>query len=108
MSTSATGPDRAALTDEGITTVTTSPTVTASPVRFDGLADSGGAVQLVATSFTLDIKGATATGPLAVQRNVALTFAPGPGGTWLITAYKVTVVRQEPDGSTTTTTAAHS
>jgi hypothetical protein len=33
VSASAAGPDRAALTDEGITTVTTSPTVTASPVR---------------------------------------------------------------------------
>ena len=108
VSASAAGPDRAALTDEGITTVTTSPTVTASPVRFDGLADSGGAVQLVATTFTLDVKGETATGPLAVQRRADLTFTPGPGGVWLITAYRVAVVRQEPDGSTTTTTAAHS
>jgi hypothetical protein len=108
VSASATGPDRAALTDEGITTVTTSPTVTASPVRFDGLADANGAVQFVATTFTLDVKGATAAGPLAVQRSADLTFAPGAGGTWLITAYRVAVVRQEPDGSTTTTTAAHS
>ena len=100
--------DRAALTDEGITAVTASPTVTASSVRFDGLADSGGKVQLVATTFTLDIKGATAAGPLAVQRSADLTFAPAAGGIWLITAYRVAVVRQEPDGSTTTTTTAHS
>ena len=78
VAANATGVDRAALTDEGITPVTTSPTVTATPVRFDGLADANGAILLVATTFNVDVAGTTDTGPLTIHRTNELTFAPGP------------------------------
>ena len=104
VSANATGPDRAALTDEGITTVTAAPTVTATPVRFDALANRDGATELVATSFTLDVRGETAAGPITLQRTTELTFAP-VNGTWLVTAYRVGVTRQTPDGTTSTTAA---
>jgi hypothetical protein len=108
VAAAATGVDRAALTDEGITPVTTSPTVTATPVRFDGLADGNGAVLLVATTFNLDVSGTTGTGPLTLHRTNELTFAPGPTGGWLITAYRVSVARDNGPGTTPTTAAAQS
>lgn len=108
VAANATGVDRAALTDEGISPVTESPTVTSTPVRIDGLADGSGGVQLMATSFTLAVEGETAAGPLTIQRTTELTFAPGANGAWLITAYRVSVTRETAGDTTTTTAAAQS
>jgi hypothetical protein len=108
VAASATGVDRAALTEEGITPVTTSPTVTATPVHFDGLADANGAILLVATTFNVDIAGTTDTGPLTIHRTNELTFAPGPNGAWTITAYRVAVARDTGTGTTSTTAEAQS
>jgi hypothetical protein len=106
VAANATGADRAALTDEGIPPVTATPTVTGTPVRIDGLADRDGHLQLVATTFTVAVEGTTASGPLAINRSVELTFAPSPDGSWRITAYRVSVGREAADASTATTAAA--
>jgi hypothetical protein len=103
----ATGVDKAALTEEGTAQVTTSPTVTATPVRFDGLADANGSLLLVATTFDLDITGETTNGPLQIHRTNQLTFAP-VNGAWIITAYRVGVQHATPDATTSTTVEAQS
>jgi hypothetical protein len=103
----ATGVDRAALTEEGTPPVTASPTVTATPVRFDGLADQNGAILFVATTFDLDVEAATDAGPLRIHRTNELTFAP-VNGTWQIAAYRVSVAHDSATGTTTTTVAAPS
>lgn len=101
----ATGFDRGALTDEGVTKVSASPDVTATPVRIDALAGGDGALQLLAASFDLDVRGETATGPLAIARTTELTLAPAADGAWAVTAYRVVVTRDLPTGATTTTAA---
>ena len=94
----ATGVDRAALTDEGIT-----------PVDYfadgDGHARAlrrprrrNGEVLLVATTFTSTSSGATAAGPLAVHRTNLDVRARDAGGIWLITAYRVPSSDRRPDG----------
>src|SRR5690242_19425754 len=83
VKTYALGTDRRALTEQDVPKATSDPTFTASPVRFDGLADENGTLQLVATSFKVAVKGTAATGPMSIQRKVELTFAP-VNGTWLI------------------------
>jgi hypothetical protein len=103
VAANAAGADRAALTDEGVPPITGTPTVTASPVRIDGLANGGGEVTLLATSFTLGITGATDQGALTIQRTTELTFAP-VNGAWIVTAYRVSVGR-DLGGALTTTTA---
>jgi hypothetical protein len=106
VAANAAGADRAALSDEGIPPVTATPTITATPVRIDGLADRDGHLQLVATTFTVAVQGTTASGPLTINRSVELTFTPGPEGNWRITAYRVSVGREAADTATATTAAA--
>ncbi|MGH8979046.1 MAG: hypothetical protein ACRDV7_13290 [Acidimicrobiia bacterium] len=108
VNANATGADKAALTEEGTAPVTTSPNVTATPVRFDGLADRNGALLLVATTFDLDVAGDTEAGPIQIHRTNQLTFAPQPNGTWAITAYRVGVTHSTPDATTSTTVEAQS
>ena len=103
VSTNATGPDRAALTDDGIDKATKSPEVTATPVRIDALADKDGKVLLVGATFDVDVKAETAAGPLAVRRINQLTYAPVDGA-WKMTAYHVDVTR-DTAGDTTSSTA---
>lgn len=105
VAASATGADRAVLTDEGITPVNATPTVAATPVRIDALADGAGALVFLAASFNVDVSGVTDAGPLTINRLNELTLAPGPNGTWPVTAYRVSVTRTTPDAATTTTTA---
>jgi hypothetical protein len=102
----ATGADRAALTDEDIPKATETPTVTAAPVRVDAIADATGQVLLLATTFDVDVRAETKNGEMSVIRNNELTFAPGPNGKWLITAYRVSAERDLPKAKTTTSTAA--
>ncbi|MGQ0824851.1 MAG: hypothetical protein ACT4OX_07480 [Actinomycetota bacterium] len=106
VATDATGPDRAALTDEGIPTAVATPAVTATPVRVDAIADQGGVVLLMATTFNLDIRAESADGEMSVVRTNELTFAPGPDGNWLVTAYRVSATRDFGAVAATTTTAA--
>lgn len=98
--------DRAVLTDEGIPAPTASPAVTATPVRIDALAAPDGSVTLLATSFNIEITAETASGPISVRRATELTFAAGPDGGWLVTAYRVNVERDLPETGASTTTAA--
>jgi len=102
---SAIAADRAVLTDEGIPAPTETPTITATPVRIDGLAAADGTLTFLATTFSVTVDAETASGPVAVRRNVELTYAPS-GSTWLVTAYRVTVERDIADAGTSTTTAA--
>ncbi len=97
--------DRAVLTDEGIPVPTEAPTITATPVRIDGLAAADGTLTFLATTFAVTVDTETASGPVAVRRNVELTYAPS-GSTWLVTAYRVSVERDIADAGTSTTTAA--
>ncbi len=80
VAATATGADRAALTDEGITPVNATPTVTATPVRFDGLADGDGALVSRRDDVQRRCPGVTDAGPLTINRTNELTFAPGPNG----------------------------
>lgn len=105
VAANATGADRAILTDEGITPVNATPTITPTPVRIDALADGAGALVFLAATFNIDVAGVTDAGPLTINRVNELTFVPGPNGTWPVTAYRVTVTRTTPDAATTTTTA---
>ena len=102
----ATTTDRGVLTDEGITPVNATPTITATPVRIDALADGAGALAFLAATFTVDVAGVTDAGPLTINRVNELTFVPGPNGTWPVTAYRVTVTRTTPDPAASTTTTA--
>jgi hypothetical protein len=104
----ANGPDRPALTDEGVPKITAQPSVTAAPVRIDALADSHAQVQLFAATFTIAITGTTDAGPLTINRNVELTLTRNPDGNMVISAYRVSVARDVADASTTTTAAAPS
>jgi hypothetical protein len=106
VATAANGPDRAALTDEGVPKVTAAPKVTAVPVRIDALADGNGQLQLLAATFTLAIEGATGAGPLTINRNVELTLTRNPDGNMVISAYRVGVARNVADATTTTTATA--
>src|SRR5262245_20674313 len=101
----AVGVDRPALTDEHVPKATSDPTVTATRVSFDGLAGQDGALLLVATTFRVVVTGTTATGPVSLRRNVQLVFGPQANGSWLITGYRTTAVRNLPQGTTTTTAA---
>ncbi len=98
----ATGPDRATLTDDGIGKATKPLDATASPVRIDGLADQGGKLLYLGTTFLLTVDTVTTDGPLRLFRNVELTFAPA-FGKWFVTAYRVTVVRTAPNATTSST-----
>jgi hypothetical protein len=102
VSTNATGPDRAALTDDGIAVATKSPEVTATPVRIDALADKDGKILLLGATFDVDVRAESAGGPMSVHRTNELTYAP-VDGTWKITAYHVDVQRDTPEGATSTT-----
>jgi hypothetical protein len=108
VAAAANGPDRAALTDEGVPKITAKPAVSAAPVRIDALADNHGQVQLLAATFTLAIQGATAAGPLTINRNVELTLTRNPDGNMLISAYRVSVGREVADATTATTAATPS
>ena len=102
VSTNATGPDRPALTEDGVPEATKSPEVTATPVRIDALADKDGKVLLVGATFDVDVRAEGAGGPMSVHRTNELTYAP-IDGTWKITAYRVDVQRDTPEGATSTT-----
>jgi hypothetical protein len=103
VSTSAIGPDRAALTDDGIPRVESDTAVTATPVRVDALADKDGKVLLLGATFDVDVRAESADGPMTVHRSNELTYTPAEGGGWKITAYRVSVQRDTPAGTTVTT-----
>ena len=106
VAAAATTTDRAVLTEEGITPVTATPTISATPVRIDALADGAGTLAFLAATFTVDVAGVTEAGPITISRANELTFVPGPNGTWPVTAYRVSVTRTTPDPAASTTTTA--
>jgi hypothetical protein len=101
----ATTTDRAALTDAEVGKATKGYRALLSPVRIDAIADQGGHLLYVATSFRLLVDTTTATGPVQIVRSTELTFAPA-GKTWKVTAYRVVATRRAPRRTTTTTAHA--
>jgi hypothetical protein len=102
---SATTTDRGILLDEGLPQVTGDLTVTSQPVNLLGLGDQSGNLTLVTTSLVVDASGATkvkGAAPVHVVRLADFTLQPGGFGSWKITAYNVTVVREGIDLATTT------
>lgn len=101
----ATTTDKAALTDAEVGKATKGYRATLTPVRIDALADQGGRLLYVATSFRLVADSTTAAGPVRIIRSTELTFAH-EGKTWKVTAYRVIATRQAPRRTTTTTARA--
>jgi hypothetical protein len=105
---SATTTDRGVMLDEGLPKVTGNLTVTAQPITLVGLGDQSGNLTLVSAALLLDAKGTTGVkgaAPLHVVRNGSFTLQPDPSGTWKITAYNVTVIRDGADLTPKTTSA---
>jgi hypothetical protein len=100
----ATGHDRATLTNEGIGKIDDLKT-TATPVLLSALDGTLGELMYVATNFDVTETGKTDTGNVSITHHVELTFAP-VGRNWLVTAYRVQAVRKLPAGTTTTTAKA--
>jgi hypothetical protein len=67
-----------------------------------GFADGSGALDYLATDFTLNENVNATGGHFKVTRAVELTFAPS-GNKWLVTAYRVRAKRTSVVGTTTTT-----
>jgi hypothetical protein len=100
------GADRNALTDLNVGTATRLST-NATPVLLSALAGSLGELTYVATDFDLRVKGFIGTQRLGITRHIEFTFAQ-TGKNWLVTAYRVQVIRQTAAGTTTTTATAGS
>ena len=98
----ATGPDRAALLDEGAPTgATTIAPVTAGVQALAGTDDQ---LAVIATTMTVDATTTTSKGPVKISRTATFSFYPD-GTSWKVRSYDVTVNRELP-GTGTTTTAA--
>ncbi len=75
-----------------------------SPVALSGLADASGRLLYLATKFSVTVHVTNAGGPMTINRDVELTFAP-VGNVWLVTAYRVNVTRTRPRPSRAAGTA---
>jgi hypothetical protein len=98
----ATGPDRAALLDEGAPTGATTIAPVAATVQ--ALAGADDQLAVIATTFTVDATTTTAKGPLKISRTATFAFFPD-GTTWKVRSYDVTVNRELPGAGTSTTAA---
>lgn len=87
-----TGPDRAALVDEGLPEATGRTTAVAAPVGLTALSDGGGSIGLVGAALTLDVSAKTARGPVTIKRSGELVLAHAPDG-WKIDSYRLLVAR---------------
>ncbi|HWS47347.1 MAG TPA: hypothetical protein VN636_15900 [Acidimicrobiia bacterium] len=101
----ATGADQNTLTDLAVGKAS-GYTESATPVLVSALADESGATIYVATRFTVIVKATASRGPVTINRDVELTFAPAAGSGWQVTAYRVRAARITPVASTTTTAVA--
>ena len=103
LTSAASGPDRAVLT-EAKTGLANGPVrVTASRVGLDGIGDQAGTIALVATTFGVTVKAPMAAGPLTISRVIELTFEH-QFGRWVVTSYNV-VVRRTAGAKTASTRA---
>lgn len=100
------GADRNALTDLSVGKATNL-TTKATPVLLSALAGSLGELTYVATNFELRVKGTISKQKLGITRYIEFTFAK-TGKNWLVTAYRVRVIRATASGTTTTTATAGS
>jgi len=98
-----TGPDRAALIDEGVPPATDI-RADASVATLTALAGSDGTVSVVDATLDLRLRGRSADGPLTVTRTGDIVLLPD-GGTWRIDSYDITASRTFGGAATTTTTA---
>jgi hypothetical protein len=96
------GADRNALTDLSVGKATNLSTA-ATPVLLSALAGSLGEMTYVATNFDLRVKGLLGKDRLGITRHIEFTFAK-TGKNWLVTAYRVQVIRRTVSATTTKTT----
>ena len=96
---SATGSDRATLTEVRTGKLKTPVKATATQVQLDGMGDQTGKLVLVAASFRVQVDAKGSDGPVKITRGVELTFAP-EGNRWLVTAYRLVVIRNTPASTT--------
>jgi hypothetical protein len=96
----ATGPDRAALLDEGLPTGKT--TITPITTTLNALGGSDNRLAVIAATLAVDASTETKQGPVTVTRNAMFAFTPD-GNTWKVNAYDVTVTRDV--GGKTSTSA---
>lgn len=102
------GPDFAALSDQGVPVMTAVTATAKAPLALVGLEDHGQFV-MVGGEFLLTVRGTTAQGPLTVSRTGNFVLEP-VHHQWRITGYDIVVNRADGQTSTsqraTTTTAA--
>jgi hypothetical protein len=84
--------DRAALTDEGVGTVTGDVRARPTKVAMHALVGGDGTVALVATNFDLRIRSEIGDAPLKIDRDTELTFEKA-GDSWVVNAYRVVTTR---------------
>jgi hypothetical protein len=87
------GPDRAALTDEGVGKVSGDVRAPATKVAMHALIGPDGVVQFIATRFEMRLKSRLDKAPLTINRNTELTFEPAQNGKWVVSAYRVITTR---------------
>jgi hypothetical protein len=99
----AVGVDRKALTDDSVGKVNGPISAPSTPVILSALVLNDGSVPYIATDFDLNLSSKLQSQPLSIKRHVELTFQKS-GAKWLVTAYRVTAVRNVAGQSSTTTT----
>ncbi|MFZ4516411.1 MAG: hypothetical protein ACOYN3_08895 [Acidimicrobiia bacterium] len=96
-----TGTGRAALVDDGLGRGT--PQVQPVTATINGIADSNGAIAVLATTLTIGASAQTKDGPVTITREATFVFRPD---TWRIYAYDVRTTRTTPEGQTTTSSTS--
>jgi hypothetical protein len=87
------GPDRGALTDEGVGKVSGDVRAPATKVSMHALVAPDGVVQFIATRFELKLKSTLDKKPLTINRNTELTFEKAQNGKWVVSGYRVITTR---------------
>ena len=98
----AVGADRAVLTDESVGKTATL-NEESTPVAMSALTGPAGVLLYVATKFRLTVHTTRGSGAVTIDRNIELTFEP-VNHDWLVTAYRIDVIRHTPARKATSTT----
>jgi hypothetical protein len=86
------GSDRGVLVDEGLPKATGDVVAKAPPVALTGLADGSGTIVLVDATLALTVDTETGRGPVKIQRNGDLVFAPD-AGSWKVLGFDLQAAR---------------
>jgi hypothetical protein len=105
------GAERDALLDTDLPRATGRITAALQPVSLHALADPGGAIDLVGSTFDLTVQATAKGGPITIHRSGELMFTR-EGGTWKMLSFRLAVTRDGAGlgtaGSTSSTTKAGS